>query len=65
MQGFTGVTYNTIISQGDHQKGVAVFPATNFSNYILELLQLQDTIGFEWNYAWIHYNIAIRSHLMI
>ena len=29
------------------------------------LLQLHDTININWNYAWIHYNIAIRSHLMI
>ena len=41
------------------------FSATNFSNYILELLQLHDEIKIEWNYAWIHCNIAIRSHLMI
>ena len=45
-----------VSSQVDHQ---------NFSSYIIELLQLHDTIQIEWNYAWIHYNIAIRSHLMI
>ena len=26
---------------------------------------MHDTIKIKWNYAWIHYNIAIRSHLMI
>ena len=46
-------------------KVVALFSATNFSNYIFELLQLHDAIKIEWNYAWIHYDIAIRSHLMI
>ena len=50
---------------GRSPKVVALFSATNFSNYILELLQLRDAIKTEWNYAWIHYNIAIRSHLMI
>ena len=44
---------------------VALFSATNFGSYIIELPQLHDTIQNEWNYAWIHYNIAIRSHLMI
>ena len=37
---------------------------SNFCSYIIELLQLHDTIRIEWNYTWIHYNIAIRSHLM-
>ena len=44
---------------------VAFFSANNFSSHILELLQLHDTIQIKWNYAWIHYNIAIRSHFMI
>ena len=53
-----------------HQSGispkvVALFSATNFSSYIIELLQLHGTIQIEWNYARIHNNIAIRSHLMI
>ena len=50
---------------GRSPKVVAFFSATNFSSYIIELLQLHDTIQIEWNYAWIQYNIAIRSHLMI
>ena len=44
---------------------VALFSATNFSSYIIELLQLHDTIEIQLNYTWIHYNIAIRGHLMI
>ena len=50
---------------GRSPKPVALFSATNFSSYIIELFQLHDTIQIKWNYAWIHYNIAIRSHLMI
>ena len=50
---------------GRSPKIVALFSATNFSCYILELLQLHDTMQIKLNYAWIHYNIAIRSHLMI
>ena len=50
---------------GRSPKVVALFSATNFSKYILELLQLHDTIKIEWNYALIHYKIVIRSHLMI
>ena len=50
---------------GRAPKVVALFSATNFSSYIIELLQLHDTIQIEWNYAGIQYNIAIRSHLMI
>ena len=46
-------------------KVVALFSATNFSSYITELLQWHDAIQIKWHYAWIHYNIAIRSHLMI
>ena len=46
-------------------KVVAFFSATNFSSYIIELLQVHDTIRIEWNYAWIQYDIAIRSHLMV
>ena len=52
-------------SQVDHLKEVALFSATNFSSYIIELLQMHDTIQIKWNYTWIHYNITIRSHLMI
>ena len=46
---------------------VSPFPATNFTIYIIELIQLHDTIDaiqIEWYYAWIYYNIAIRRHLM-
>ena len=50
---------------GRSPKVVALFSATNFSSYIIKLLQLHDTIQIKWNYAWIHYNIAIRNHLMI
>ena len=50
---------------GRSPKVVARLSATNFSSYIIELLQLHDTIQIKWNYALIHYNIAIRSHLMI
>ena len=50
---------------GRSPKVVALFSATNFSSYIIELLQLQDAIQIQWNYAWIHYNIAKRSHLKI
>ena len=46
-------------------KIVALFSATNFSSYIIELLQLHDTIQIKWNHTWIHYNMAIRSHFMI
>ena len=58
------------IAPGHQQSGrspkvVALFSATNFSSYIIELLQLHDTIQIIWNYAWIHYNITIRSHIMI
>ena len=49
---------------GRSPKVVALFSATNFSSYIIELLQLHDTIQIKCNYAWIHYNIAIGSHLM-
>ena len=44
---------------------VALISATNFSSYIIELLQLLDTIQIKWNYARTHNNIAIRCHLMI
>ena len=50
---------------GRSPKVVALFSATNFSSYIIELLQLHDKIPIKWNYAWIHDNIAIRRHLMI
>ena len=50
---------------GRSPKVVAHFSATNFSSYIIELLQLHDTIQIQWNYAWIHYYIAKRSHLLI
>ena len=53
------------LQSGRSPKVVALFSATNFSSYIIELLQLQDAIQIQWNYAWIHYNIAKRSHLMI
>ena len=53
---------------GRSPKVVALFlqlAAIVASSYIIELLQLQDAIQIQWNYAWIHYNIAKRSHLMI
>ena len=50
---------------GRSPKVVALFSATNFSSYIIELFQLHDTNQIKCNHAWIHYNIAIRSHLMI
>ena len=46
-------------------EAVALFSATNFSSYIIEMFHLHDTIQIKWNYAWIHYTIAIRSHIMI
>ena len=52
--------------QHDQYEMEIIFSATNFSSYIIELLQLQDAIQIQWSYAWIHYNIvAKRSHLMI
>ena len=39
---------------GRSPKVVALFSATNFSSYIIELLQPHDTIQIKWNYAWIH-----------
>ena len=47
---------------GRSPKVVAFFSATNFSSYIIELLKLHDTIQIKSNNAWIHNNIAIRSH---
>ena len=54
----------TAEQSGRSPKIVALFPATNFSSYIIKSLQLHDIIQIEWNYAYIHYNIAIRSDLM-
>ena len=52
--------------QHDQYEMEIIFSATNFSSYIIELLQLQDVIQIQWSYAWIHYNMAAkRSHLMI
>ena len=52
--------------QHDQYEMEIIFSATNFSSYIIELLQLQDAIQIQWSYAWIRYNIAAkRSHLMI
>ena len=59
--GFQPASYQS----GRSRKVVALISATYFSSYIIELLQLHDTIQIQWNYAWIHYNIAIRSHLMV
>ena len=50
---------------GRSPKVVALFSATNFSSYIIELLKLHGAIQIKLNHAWIHYNIAIKSHLMI
>ena len=35
-------------------KSSSTFSATNFSSYIIELLELHDTIQIKLNYAWIH-----------
>ena len=48
---------------GRSLKVATLFRATNFSSYVIELLQLHATIKIKWNYAWIHYDKAIRSHL--
>ena len=50
---------------GRSPKVVALFSATNFSSYFIELLQLHDTIQINRNYAWIHNDIALSSPLMI
>ena len=50
---------------GRSPRVVSLFSATNFSSYIIELLQLHDTIQIQWNYAWTQYTIANWSHLMI
>ena len=50
---------------GRSPKVVALYSATNFSSYIIELLQLHDTIQIKWKYSPIHYIITIWSHLMI
>ena len=47
---------------GRSPKVVALVSATS---YIIQYLQLHDTFQIKWSYAWVHYNIAIRSHLMI
>ena len=44
---------------------VAPFSATNFSSFIIKSLQLHDATQIKYNYAWIHYDKAIRSRLMI
>ena len=54
-----------LYQSGRSPEVVALFSATNFSSFIMELLQLHDAIQIKWNYAWIHYNIAIRIHLII
>ena len=59
------VDHRTVYQSGRSPKVVALFSATNFSSYIIELLQLHDKIQIKWNYARIHDNIAIRRHLMI
>ena len=52
--------------QHDQYEMEIIFSATNFSSYIIELLQLQDEIQIQWSYARIQYNIAAkRSHSMI
>ena len=56
---------NLLEQSGRSPKVVALFSAANFSSYIIELLQLHDTIHIKLTYARIHYIIAIRSHLMI
>ena len=61
----SGVLHHDDIPAGRSPKVIALFSATNCSSYIIELLQLHDTIPIKWKYAWIHYNLAIRSHLVI
>ena len=59
-------TIRLIDQSGRSPEVVALFSATKqFSSNIIELLQLHDTIQIQWNYAWIHYNITKRSHLII
>ena len=68
VEGLATVRHQAIMctnQSGRSPKVVTLFSAANFSSYIIELLQLHDTIQFKWNYACVHYNIAIRSHLMI
>ena len=48
---------------GRSPKVVVLFSATHFSSYIIELLHLHDTIQIKWNYAEIHYKIAISSQV--
>ena len=62
---YVGFLSRFFYHSGRSPKVVALFSATNFSSFIIELLQLYDTIQIKWNYAWIHCNIAIRKHLMI
>ena len=57
--------FSLLYQSGRSPKVVALFSATNFSSYIIKLSQLHDTVQIKWNFAWSHYNIAIRSHLMI
>ena len=57
--------FHSAEQSGRSPKVVALLSAINFSSYIMKLLQLQDKIQIKWNYAWIHYNIDIRRHLMI
>ena len=66
-QSFSNGFFKAIVCQqsGRSPKVVALFSATNFGSYITELLQLHDTIQIKLNYAWLHYDIAIRSQLMI
>ena len=62
-QPFQGFYYTK--QSGRSPKVVAFFSVTNYSYNILELRQLHDAIKIKCNYVWIHYDIAIRSHLMI
>ena len=59
------VRSHTNDQSGRSPKVVALFSATNCTSYIIELLQLHDAIQIKWNYARIHYNIAIRNHITI
>ena len=56
-----GPRSDIVDQSGRSPKEVALFSATNFSSYIIELLQLHDTIQVKRNYAQIYYIIAIRS----
>ena len=48
---FRNPLFDSLYQSDRSPKEVAHFSATNFSSYIIELLQLYYTIQIEWNYA--------------